>query len=88
MNATWRRSGLFFEAIVFSLVVPGAVTYWIPRHLLGLWGEVFPPAWTTWQILSILPLTLGFAVYIRCLWEFAARGRGIPAPVDHLRNNS
>jgi protein-S-isoprenylcysteine O-methyltransferase Ste14 len=22
-------------------------------------------------------------VYLRCLWEFAARGRGIPAPIDH-----
>jgi protein-S-isoprenylcysteine O-methyltransferase Ste14 len=30
-----------------------------------------------------LPFGLGLAVYLRCLWEFAARGRGIPAPLDH-----
>jgi protein-S-isoprenylcysteine O-methyltransferase Ste14 len=22
---------------------------------------------------------------LRCLWEFAARGRGIPAPIDHSK---
>jgi protein-S-isoprenylcysteine O-methyltransferase Ste14 len=83
IDATWRHLGLFFKAIVFSLVVPGAVTYWIPRHLLGLWGGGLTQDWTMWQILAVLPLTLGFAVYMRCLWEFAARGRGIPAPIDH-----
>src|SRR5262245_3506548 len=28
-------------------------------------------------------LVIGTLIYFRCLWEFAARGRGIPAPLDH-----
>jgi protein-S-isoprenylcysteine O-methyltransferase Ste14 len=31
----------------------------------------------------MLALALGLSVYLKCLWEFAARGRGIPAPLDH-----
>jgi protein-S-isoprenylcysteine O-methyltransferase Ste14 len=32
---------------------------------------------------ALLPLGLGAAIYLRCVWEFATRGRGIPAPLDH-----
>jgi protein-S-isoprenylcysteine O-methyltransferase Ste14 len=35
------------------------------------------------QVVALVPLALGAAVYLRCLWEFAMRGRGIPAPIDH-----
>jgi hypothetical protein len=34
----WRGILLFLEAIAFSVVVPGAVAFWIPQDLLGLWG--------------------------------------------------
>lgn len=74
---------LFFETIVFTVVVPGAVMVWIPRDLLGIWGNVSPSSWTIWQFAALGPLTVGFAVYVRCVWEFAVRGRGIPAPLDH-----
>lgn len=82
-SVTWRDAILFLETIVFSIVVPGAVTYWIPRDVLDLWGEMFPGRWSVWQFVALLLLTLGLAVYLRCLWEFAVRGRGIPAPIDH-----
>lgn len=79
----WRRIGLFFETIVFSVAVPGAVTYWIPRDVFDLWGDTSPHSWTARHFAALLPLALGLAIYLRCLWEFAARGRGIPAPIDH-----
>jgi protein-S-isoprenylcysteine O-methyltransferase Ste14 len=82
-KVSFRRIFLFLETVAFSIVVPGAVVYWIPRDLIGLWGEVVPLSWSVWQVVALLPLAAGTAVYLRCLWEFAARGRGIPAPLDH-----
>jgi protein-S-isoprenylcysteine O-methyltransferase Ste14 len=41
--------------------------------------------WSVGQFVAVLLLTLGLAVYLRCLWEFAVRGRGIPAPIDHRK---
>ena len=83
MTASWRKALLFLETIVFTVVVPGAVTIWIPRDLLGIWGQTSPNPWLPRHVAALVPLTVGFAVYVRCLWEFAARGRGIPAPIDH-----
>jgi protein-S-isoprenylcysteine O-methyltransferase Ste14 len=82
-DVSWRDAMLLFETIAFSVVVPGAVTWWIPRHLLGLWDSLTPASWSVWQVAALLPFGLGLAVYLKCLWEFAARGRGIPAPLDH-----
>ena len=74
---------LLCETIVFSVIVPGAVTFWIPRDVLGIWGQTPPASWSIRHVAAAVPLMLGLAIYVRCLWEFAARGRGIPAPVDH-----
>src|SRR5262245_35905870 len=82
-RVSWRGVLLFFETIAFSIVVPGAVTYWIPRYVFGLWGEVVPASWSIWHVTALLPLAFGLAIYLRCLWEFAVQGRGIPAPLDH-----
>lgn len=85
MRGTWRAVALPIEAVAFTIVVPGAVTYWIPRYALGLWGDVPPESWLAWHTVAIGLLTLGLAVYLRCAWDFVTRGRGIPAPLDHPR---
>jgi protein-S-isoprenylcysteine O-methyltransferase Ste14 len=73
---------LFFETLLFTFLVPGTVTIWLPRWL-GIWGDTSPSPWTVWHDAAFVPLTLGLAIYGRCVWEFASRGRGIPAPLDH-----
>jgi protein-S-isoprenylcysteine O-methyltransferase Ste14 len=84
MTGVSRRGVLLFlETIIFSVIVPGAMVLWIPRDVLGIWGQTSPNPWLVRHVAALLPLTLGLGVYLRCLWEFAARGRGIPAPVDH-----
>lgn len=74
---------LFFEAAVFTIFVPGTVTVCIPNLILSPAERALPERWGLLQFVAVLLLTLGAAIYLRCLWEFAARGRGIPAPIDH-----
>jgi len=78
-----RRIGLFLETIVFTVLVPGTVAFWLPRIILDS-ARLRPPAsWSVAQFAALVPLGLGAAIYLRCVWEFAKRGRGIPAPIDH-----
>ena len=79
----WRRVALFMETVLFTILVPGTVAFWLPPLLLDKRRLTMPPSWSTAQFVALIPLALGAAIYLRCLWEFAARGRGIPAPVDH-----
>lgn len=82
-----RRAGrdilLLVETLLFTVLVPGTVTIWLPRNWLRIWGDTSPAPWTLWHDAALVPLTLGLAIYARCVWDFAARGRGIPAPLDH-----
>ena len=74
--------GLFLRALVFTVVVPGTVTVLIPSWILGPERQ-FPQLWSLTSLVGLVLFTIGAAVYFRCLWEFAARGRGIPLPIDH-----
>jgi len=57
---------------------------------LGLWFWLLP-AWlgfrvdlsgaARWRWLAAIPATLGFAVALRCMWDFGHTGRGTPAPM-------
>jgi protein-S-isoprenylcysteine O-methyltransferase Ste14 len=83
---TLRSAGLFLESIAFTIVVPGSVTVLIPFLILRSTGQGWPQFWTWLQFAAVVPLTLGAAIYFRCLWDFAAKGRGIPSPIDHPRH--
>ncbi len=83
---SWRTTLLPLEAVVFTVVMPGAVTYWIPRHVLGLWSGVAPAPGSVIHTAAIGLLVGGLAIYLKCVWDFVTRGRGIPAPVDHPRH--
>ncbi len=80
---TLREVTLLFEAILFTVLVPGTVTVWIPLWLLGPDGRRIPSAWGGIELVALVTLVLGGLVYFWCLWDFIARGRGIPAPIDH-----
>jgi protein-S-isoprenylcysteine O-methyltransferase Ste14 len=56
-----------------------------PVLVLGHEARILFQPWTATSFMALLPLSLGAAIYFRCLWEFAARGRGIPLPIDHPR---
>ena len=56
---------------------------------LGLWFWLLP-RWLgfsvearteSWRWLAAIPSALGFAVALRCVWDFGWTGRGTPAPI-------
>jgi protein-S-isoprenylcysteine O-methyltransferase Ste14 len=67
---------------LFTIVVPGTVVLYVPYRLLGapnraIFQLVTPLGWLA------VPLFLaGLALYLRCAWDFATRGRGTPGPWD------
>jgi protein-S-isoprenylcysteine O-methyltransferase Ste14 len=75
---------LFLKNLLFTVIVPGAVAVYVPLGLAGGRGA-WPPRWGLMQSAALLPLATGCTVYFWCLWDFAAFGRGTPAPVDAPR---
>ena len=65
-----------------SLVVGSmffALWFWLLPGWLGLRVEATGVA--RWRWLAAIPSILGFAVALRCVWDFGWTGRGTPAPV-------
>lgn len=53
--------------------------FWLLPEWLGFRVEMAGAA--HWRWLAALPSVLGFAVAMRCVWDFGWTGRGTPAPV-------
>lgn len=56
---------------------------------LSLWFWLLPPwlgfrvqftGWGWLRLIAAIPAALGFAVALRCIWDFGKTGRGTPAP--------
>jgi len=73
----WRA---VFKTLVFTLVVPGTVTFVVPRWLLASRSSPdLPPGG---RPIGLTMLLSGTAIYLWCAWDFAVTGRGTPAPID------
>jgi protein-S-isoprenylcysteine O-methyltransferase Ste14 len=55
-----------------------ALWFWLLPPWLGFRVDLDTPRW---RWLAGIPSVLGFAVAIRCIWDFGWTGRGTPAPV-------
>jgi protein-S-isoprenylcysteine O-methyltransferase Ste14 len=69
-------------AVVASLIVGLAffgLWFWLLPRWLGFTVEMAGAA--HWRWLAAIPSVLGFAVALRCVWDFGWTGRGTPAPV-------
>ena len=67
---------------VASLAVGAAffsLWFWLLPQWLGFQVEMAGEA--HWRWLAALPSVLGFAVALRCVWDFGWTGRGTPAPI-------
>ncbi|HXW92795.1 MAG TPA: isoprenylcysteine carboxylmethyltransferase family protein [Terriglobales bacterium] len=67
---------------VASLIVGAAffaLWFWLLPQWLGFSVELADAA--RWRWLGAAPSVIGFAVALRCIWDFGWTGRGTPAPV-------
>jgi protein-S-isoprenylcysteine O-methyltransferase Ste14 len=74
--------GAAWLTTVGSLIVGAlffALWFWLLPGWLGFQVEV--GGQMNWRWLAAVPSALGFAVAIRCIWDFGRTGRGTPAPV-------
>ncbi len=56
-----------------------ALWFWLLPRWLGFSVEAAGSA--RWRWLAALPSVFGFAVALRCVWDFGWTGRGTPAPI-------
>ncbi len=56
-----------------------ALWFWLLPGWLGFQVETAGTA--RWRWLGAIPSVLGFAVALRCVWDFGWTGRGTPAPM-------
>jgi protein-S-isoprenylcysteine O-methyltransferase Ste14 len=76
---------LLLKNLLFTVLVPGAVAGLVPYLILGRGADASPVAWGPAQGLALPVGVLGAGVYAWCVWDFASRGRGTPAPIDPPR---
>jgi protein-S-isoprenylcysteine O-methyltransferase Ste14 len=68
---------LFLKNLLFTLVVPGTVAVYVPLLI----AQNRPPTSGPLFAIALVVLVVGGAIYIWCVWDFAAFGRGTPAPI-------
>ena len=73
---------LFLKNLLFTVVVPGTVAFYIPLLIAGGRRPAASAEWGWREWAAMAPLLFGGAVYLRCVRDFATVGRGTPAPVD------
>jgi len=73
--------GTNWPAAVASLAV-GAAFLWLWFWLLPPWlgFQVDTLGVARWRWIAAVPSVLGFAVALRCIWDFGWTGHGTPAP--------
>jgi len=83
-HSTMSAIALFLKNALFTVVVPGVVAVYFPLTMAA-GPEALLDRWTLGRTIALVPLAAGTALYLWCLWEFAAYGRGTPAPFDAPR---
>jgi len=73
-----RVLSLVVRNLLFTLVVPGLGGAWVPWWILTRHGHTPTPA--AWEAVPVI--AAGTALYVWCVWNFAAVGRGTPGPWD------
>jgi protein-S-isoprenylcysteine O-methyltransferase Ste14 len=86
VNPATKPEGRWLTAVA-SLSVGAAffaLWFWLLPQWLGFSVEMAGAA--RWRWLAALPSVIGFAVALRCVWDFGWTGRGTPVPVAPPRH--
>ncbi|MGO9273405.1 MAG: methyltransferase [Terriglobia bacterium] len=76
------ESGTHWPTTIASLAVGAAffaLWFWLLPSWLGF--RVDTEGAALWRWIAAVPSVLGFAVALRCIWDFGWTGHGTPAPV-------
>jgi len=73
-----RALSLTVRNLVFTIVVPGLGGAWVPWQILTRHGRAPTPV--AWEAVPVI--VAGVALYVWCVWNFAALGGGTPGPWD------
>ncbi|HKO05955.1 MAG TPA: isoprenylcysteine carboxylmethyltransferase family protein [Candidatus Acidoferrales bacterium] len=76
---------VFVRAVTYAALFIGFVLIYLPARLLSWSGIVRPAAIGVPQIAGMVIGAAGAAVALWCIFTFAIRGRGTPAPFDPPR---
>lgn len=77
----WRTLDLVVRNLVFTIVVPGLGGAWIPWEIVTRNSQSATPA--AWEAMPVI--AAGTALYLWCVWNFAAIGRATPGLWDSPR---
>ena len=78
-NGLERDDGPQWLTTVASLIVGAgffALWFWLLPPWLGFHVDT-----ARWRWIAAVPSVLGFAVALRCVWDFGRTGHGTPAPI-------
>jgi protein-S-isoprenylcysteine O-methyltransferase Ste14 len=76
------NDGVPWGTTIASLVVGAAffgLWFWLLPSWLGFDSDTAGAA--RWRWVAAVPSVLGFAVAVRCIWDFGRTGHGTPAPM-------
>ena len=73
-----RALSLIVRNLLFTIVVPGLGGALVPWWILTSHGRTAAPA--AWEAVGVI--AAGTALYVWCVWNFAAVGGGTPGPWD------
>jgi len=74
---------LALKVVLFILFVQATALFWIPYFIVHACGEHVVVDW--WALSGLVAITLGGMAVLMCDWDFAASGKGTPAPIDPPR---
>lgn len=74
------------KSIIFIIVLPGAVMFYIPYYVISLHSELFFPDTGVFRFMGVIPGSIGAAIGLWCVWDFINTGKGTPAPIDPPRH--
>jgi protein-S-isoprenylcysteine O-methyltransferase Ste14 len=81
-NMALRKTMTALKTLLFTVILPGAATVYIPYWLLSSPSAPAPMPIGGFRYIGWLPILLGAAIYFRCAWDFTYAGKGPPAPID------
>lgn len=73
---------LVAKSVLFALLVPGTVAFWVPCFLLGRDRALFPSSLDFLRYFGWFLIVPGVIFLLWCFFDFIRVGQGTPAPTD------